>query len=64
LIVGTGRKKLLLSKQDRNRLTELGVRMDVMDTTHTAARYNLLATERSPNEVAAALLVDGFGSTG
>lgn len=63
LIVGTGRKTLLLSKQDRNQLTELGIRMDVMDTTHAAAQYNLLATERSPNEIAAALLVDGFGST-
>jgi NADH dehydrogenase [ubiquinone] 1 alpha subcomplex assembly factor 3 len=52
-----------LSKGDRARLTELGIRMDVMDTTHAAAQYNLLATERSPGVVAAALLVDEFGTS-
>lgn len=62
LIVGTGRRTLLLSKKDRARITEMGMRMDVMDTTHAASQYNLLATERSPMDVAAALMVDAFGS--
>jgi len=61
LIIGTGRRTLLLSKGDRARITEMGMRMDVMDTTHAAAQYNLLATERSPMDVAAALMVDAFG---
>jgi len=61
LVVGTGRRTLLLSKKDRARITEMGMRMDVMDTTHAAAQYNLLATERSPMNVAAALMVDAFG---
>jgi len=39
----------------------MGMRMDVMDTTHAAAQYNLLATERSPMTVAAALMADAFG---
>ncbi|TGZ84316.1 hypothetical protein EX30DRAFT_369604 [Ascodesmis nigricans] len=61
LIVGTGNKSLMLSVKDRNRLTELGIRMDVMDTSNAAAQYNLLSTERSGMEIAAALLVYGFG---
>ncbi|CCX30724.1 hypothetical protein FPQ18DRAFT_341808 [Pyronema domesticum] len=60
LIVGTGKRTLMLSKEDRERITELGIRMDVMDTTHAAAQYNLLATERPNGQVAAALLVDAF----
>lgn len=62
MIVGTGKHTLMLSKKDRSRLTELGIRMDVMDTTHAAAQYNLLSTERSKGEIAAAMLVDEFGA--
>lgn len=61
LIVGTGGRTLFLSKPDRARITEMGIRMDVMDTSHAAAQYNLLATERAHGQVAAALLVDDFG---
>ena len=62
LIVGTGRRNLMLSPRDRSRITELGIRMDVMDTANASALYNLLATERSGGEIAAALLVDAFGA--
>lgn len=61
LIVGTGRRTLLLSKKDRDMITELGIRMDVMDTAHAAAQYNMLATER-PGQIAAALMEDEFGN--
>ena len=60
--MGTGRKTLLLSKDNRSRITEMGIRMDVMDTSHAASQYNLLATERPLGQIAAALLVDGFGA--
>ncbi|KAI5813630.1 hypothetical protein BZA77DRAFT_284514 [Pyronema omphalodes] len=60
LIVGTGKRSLMLSKEDRERIMELGIRVDVMDTAHAAAEYNLLATERPNGQVAAALLVEGF----
>lgn len=53
---------MLLSPKDRDRITELGIRMDVMDTAHAAAQYNLLATERVGGEIAAALLADEFGA--
>lgn len=55
----------MLSPADRDRLTELGIRMDVMNTTAASALYNLLVTERSSGEleVAAALLADGFGAS-
>ena len=52
----------MLSPRDRSRITELGIRMDVMDTANASALYNLLATERSGGEIAAALLVDAFGA--
>jgi NADH dehydrogenase [ubiquinone] 1 alpha subcomplex assembly factor 3 len=52
----------MLSKDDRSRITEMGIRMDVMDTAHAAAQYNLLATERSQGQIAAALIVDAFGA--
>jgi len=62
LIVGTGYRTLMLSNADRGRIMEMGLRMDVMDTTHAASQYNLLATERPQGQIAAALLVDSFGS--
>ena len=61
LIVGTGRRNLLLSKEDRSRITELGIRMDVMSTRNAAAQYNLLAVERLPGQVACAMLIEEFG---
>ncbi|KAI5779974.1 hypothetical protein EDC01DRAFT_710842 [Geopyxis carbonaria] len=61
LIIGTGKRTLQLSKIDRDTITELGIRIDAMDTSHAAAQYNLLATERPKGQIAAALLVDQFG---
>lgn len=47
LIVGTGGRLWMLSKQTREYVAEvLGCRLDVMDTANAAAAYNLLAKER------------------
>lgn len=51
----------MLSPKTRARISELGIRLDVMSTHSAAAQYNLLATERSGSQIAAAMLVDGFG---
>jgi len=60
LIVGTGNKLWMLSKETRAFLTQLGIRVDVMDTANAAAAYNLLATERGVQEVGAAFLPVGW----
>lgn len=62
LILGTGARGLMVSQKDRERLTDLGVQMEAMDTNNASTYYNLLAQER-PGQVAAALLVLGFGKT-
>lgn len=47
LIVGTGGKLWMLSKETRRYINEvLGCRLDVVDTANAAAAYNLLAKER------------------
>jgi hypothetical protein len=61
LIVGTGRKLWMLSRDTRRYLSEeLGIKVDAMDTANAAAAYNLLATERGPDEVGALMIPDGF----
>lgn len=61
LILGTGAKTLMVSPKIRTRISELGIRLDVMSTHSAAAQYNLLATERGGSQIAAAMLVGGFG---
>lgn len=47
LILGTGDRLHPLHPSTRNYLmSELGMRVDVMDTANASAAYNLLATER------------------
>lgn len=60
LIVGTGSQIWPLSKETREHLNGLGVRIDVMDTRNASAAYNLLATERGTDIVAAAMLPVGW----
>ncbi|KAF8455854.1 hypothetical protein BGX38DRAFT_1164920 [Terfezia claveryi] len=61
LIIGTGHRTLLLHSNSRKRIQGMGINLDVMDTQHAAAQYNLLATERPGTQVAAALMMAGFG---
>ena len=63
LIIGTGYRTLLLHPKNKGRIRDMGINVDVMDTHNAAAEYNLLATERPGSQVAAALLLAGFGRT-
>jgi len=60
LILGTGPGILPLSPKTRNDLTELGVRVEIQDTRNAAAQFNLLATERGLQQVAAAFVPIGW----
>ena len=60
LILGTGGKVWPITKETRAALSELGIRVDIMDTANAAAAYNLLATERGVDGVGAALLPVGW----
>lgn len=44
----------------REYLNSLGIRLDIQDTRNAAAQFNLLATERGVQQVAAALIPIGF----
>ncbi|KAK6338780.1 hypothetical protein TWF696_009591 [Orbilia brochopaga] len=60
LILGTGARSLQISAKTKDHLHNLGIRIDSMDTNHAASSYNLLATERPGQVVAAALLPASF----
>jgi len=56
LVVGLGQKSRILGKNTRNKLIELGIRVETSDTRNCALSYDLLATERSPELVGAVML--------
>lgn len=60
LILGTGPSILPLSPETRRNINELGIRIEVQDTRNAAAQFNLLATERGVQQVAAALVPIGW----
>ena len=60
LILGTGRTILPLSPETRRHINDLGVRVEIQDTRNAAAQFNLLATERGVQQVAAALVPIGW----
>ncbi|GAB7344576.1 hypothetical protein MBLNU457_3074t1 [Dothideomycetes sp. NU457] len=60
LILGTGPKILPVSPATRKAINNLGVRLEVQDTRNAAAQFNLLATERGVQEVAAAMIPIGW----
>jgi NADH dehydrogenase [ubiquinone] 1 alpha subcomplex assembly factor 3 len=60
LIIGVGRHNLPLSPKTRQHISELGMRVEMLDTRNAAAQFNLLATERGVSEVAAALIPIGW----
>lgn len=51
---------LPISPETRRYINSLGIRVDVQDTRNAAAQFNLLATERGVQEVAAALVPIGW----
>ncbi|KAH7308109.1 hypothetical protein B0I35DRAFT_483390 [Stachybotrys elegans] len=60
LVLGVGKSIMPLSPKTRQALSELGIRVEVLDTRNAAAQFNLLATERGVNDVAAALIPMGW----
>ncbi|OQO15028.1 hypothetical protein B0A48_00410 [Cryoendolithus antarcticus] len=61
LVLGTGRGIVPLSVKTRQRIAEMGIRVEVQDTRNAAAQFNLLATERGVQNVAGAMLPVGWG---
>ncbi|KAL8665567.1 MAG: hypothetical protein Q9202_002071 [Teloschistes flavicans] len=60
LIIGLGPTTMPISPETRRYINGLGIRVDVQDTRNAAAQFNLLATERGTEAVAAALVPIGW----
>lgn len=60
LVIGVGKTNMPLSPRTRQHLTQLGMRVEMLDTRNAAAQFNLLATERGVSDVAAALIPIGW----
>lgn len=60
LILGTGPSMAPLSPTTRKHINDLGIRVEIQDTRNAAAQFNLLATERGVQQVAAALVPLGW----
>ncbi|KAK0711670.1 hypothetical protein B0H67DRAFT_298463 [Lasiosphaeris hirsuta] len=60
LILGLGPEMRPLSPATRRAISALGIRVEIADTRNAAAQYNLLATERGVDDVAAALIPIGW----
>lgn len=60
LILGLGLNTMPISPETRRYINSLGIRVDVQDTRNAAAQFNLLATERGVEAVAAALVPLGW----
>ncbi|KAI0180341.1 hypothetical protein GGR52DRAFT_530899 [Hypoxylon sp. FL1284] len=60
LILGLGPEIRPISPALRRHISSLGMRVEVLDTRNAAAQFNLLATERGVNDVAAAIIPIGW----
>ncbi|KAG8161796.1 hypothetical protein KVR01_008783 [Diaporthe batatas] len=60
IILGLGPEMRPLSPATRKYLGSLGLRVEVLDTRNAASQFNMLATERGVDEVAAALIPIGW----
>ncbi|KAF5720713.1 NADH dehydrogenase 1 alpha subcomplex assembly factor 3 [Fusarium globosum] len=60
LIIGVGPSIMPLAPETRRLISELGMRIEILDTRNAAAQFNLLATERGVSNVAAALIPIGW----
>lgn len=66
MVLGVGPAIRPLSPETRKYISDLGMRVEVLDTRNAAAQFNLLATERGVEDIAGALIpigwVDGKGA--
>ncbi|CAI4219075.1 unnamed protein product [Parascedosporium putredinis] len=60
LILGVGPQIRPLCPETQAHIRGLGIRTEVLDTRNAAAQYNLLATERGVEQIAAALIPLGW----
>ncbi|KAK4167693.1 hypothetical protein QBC43DRAFT_311289 [Cladorrhinum sp. PSN259] len=60
LILGLGPSIRPLSPKTRQAISKLGIRIEILDTRNAASQYNLLATERGVENIAAALVPIGW----
>ncbi len=60
LILGLGDTAMPLSPETKRHINALGIRVEIQDTRNAAAQFNLLATERGVEEVAAAMIPTGW----
>ncbi|KAI0971710.1 hypothetical protein F4678DRAFT_472221 [Xylaria arbuscula] len=60
LILGLGPQIRPISPELRRHISSLGMRVEILDTRNAAAQFNLLATERGVNDVAAAFIPIGW----
>ncbi|KAK5631747.1 hypothetical protein RRF57_007461 [Xylaria bambusicola] len=60
LVLGLGPENRPISPELRRYISSLGMRVEILDTRNAAAQFNLLATERGINDVAAALIPIGW----
>ncbi|OAR02256.1 hypothetical protein LLEC1_05771 [Akanthomyces lecanii] len=60
LIIGTGKSNVPLSPELKKHISSLGIRLEVLDTRNAASQFNLLATERGVQDVAAVLIPIGW----
>jgi len=60
LILGVGPEMRPISPETRKAISALGMRVEVLDTRNAAAQFNLLATERGVEDVAAAMIPLGW----
>ena len=60
LILGLGPTMLPLSPETRRIINAMGIRVDVQDTRNAASQFNLLATERGVDTIAAAMIPIGW----
>lgn len=56
LVVGLGKQSRMLGPKTREQFQNLGIRIEASTTRNAALSYDLLATERSPQLVAALLM--------
>ncbi|KAL1897079.1 hypothetical protein Sste5346_004284 [Sporothrix stenoceras] len=60
LILGLGPEIRPLGPSTKKYITSLGMRVEVLDTRNAASQFNMLATERGVDDVAAALIPIGW----
>ncbi|KHJ35363.1 putative duf498 domain protein [Erysiphe necator] len=60
LILGLGKEMRPLSSKTSKKIHGLGIRLEIQDTRNAAAQFNLLATERGIQNIAAALIPIGW----